>query len=309
LVLMFLLLYDIEGKKDPHGIRIRLVRALRRVGAFQFQRSCWVVESFDEHLISVLDELRRAGGSVKIMEWLPRTLDEILDGKRSKSVVLAPLSAEPVLEGWHEKIRSTLEHAGFKVAIVPVGESAAKALSRSRQHKTEKSISRIIDEISLMDMDGLILMNLGRSTQSGIIYVAQIISNTKLLKNMSSLPLIHIERLGRPDGAIILWNEVGGELLDAIKKAVQLEIIRPSVEIKRVTKEGEREIRQVLYAEPGDKIIVNGKVAGLCLTNQVYLIAENGRLVDIIGGKIFKGAAKKISFDSLATAIVKTVPA
>jgi hypothetical protein len=121
--------------------------------------------------------------------------------------------------------------------------------------------------------------------------------------------LIHIERLGRPDGAIILWNEVGGELLDAIKKAVQLEIIRPSVEIKRVTKEGEREIRQVLYAEPGDKIIVNGKVAGLCLTNQVYLIAENGRLVDIIGGKIFKGAAKKISFDSLATAIVKTVPA
>ncbi len=297
---MFLLLYDIEGKKDPHGIRIRLVRALRSVGAFQFQRSCWVVESFDDRLTSVLEELRRAGGSVKIMEWLPRTLDEVLEGKTSKKIVLAPLSAEPVLEGWHEKIRIALENAGFKVAT--------EALLRSGRQKTEKSHSRIIDEVSLMDIDGLVLLNHGRSTQSGLLYVAQIISNTKLLKNISSLPLIQIERAGRRDGAIILWNEVVGKLLDNVKKIVGLEVIHPSIEMKRISKEGKREIRQIQYAEPGDKIILNGKIVGKCLTNQVYLIAEKGRLIDIMGGKIFRGAARRVAFDSLATAIVKTVP-
>ncbi|MEM3881767.1 MAG: DUF2117 domain-containing protein [Candidatus Methanomethyliaceae archaeon] len=308
LINMFLLLYDIEGKKDPHGIRIRLVRALRGAKAFQLQRSSWIVEHFDDRLINVLDELRCAGGSVKLMEWLPRTVDDVLGHNMHKKIVLAPLSAEPVYEGWHDKIKSALESMGFKVTIVPVGESAAKALSRDRKLENEKSPSRILDEISLMDIDGLILLNFGRSTQSGILYVAQMISNTKLLKNIPSLPLIQVERPGKHDGAIILWNEPFIELLDVIKRTTAgLDVVRPSLEVKKISKEGNREIRQIQYAEVGDKIILNGQHIGVCLSNNVYLIAENGRLVDIIGGKMYK-RARNILLESLANAIVKTVP-
>ncbi|MCX8182427.1 MAG: DUF2117 domain-containing protein [Candidatus Methanomethyliaceae archaeon] len=304
---MFLLLYDIEGKKDPHGIRIRLVRALRGVGAFQIQRSSWIVEHFDDRLRKILDELRCAGGSVKIMEWLPRTINDALGYNLSKKIVLAPLSAEPVYEGWHEKIKSALESLGFKVMIVPVGESAAKALSKERKQKYEKSLSRLLDEISLMDIDGLVILNSGRSTQSGILYVAQMVSKTKLLKNIPSLPLVQVERSGKHDGAIILWNDSFAELLEAIKKATGLDIIRPSLEVKKVSKEGNREIRQIQYAEVGDKIIINGQQVGVCLSNNVYLIAENGRLAGIIGGKMYK-RAKSIIFESLAEVIVKTTP-
>ncbi|MGC8935769.1 MAG: DUF2117 domain-containing protein [Candidatus Methanomethylicaceae archaeon] len=309
---MFLLLYDIEGKRDPRGIRIRLIRALRSVNAFQLQRSSWIVESFDDRLIKIIEELRCAGGSVKIMEWLPRNLADTLGGRLSKKIVIAPLSSEPVLEGWLERIRYALEFAGFKVSIIPVGESAMKALYRevkNRVIKPEKPLSRILDEISIMDIDGLVLLNSGRSMQSGIMYVAQIISNTKLLKNMPSLPLIQIERYGRPDGTIIVWNESFEVLLEAIKKATSLGVLRPSLEIRKVSKEGNREIRQIQYAEYGDRIILNGKQVGICLSNSVYLIAENGRLVDIMGGKIFKRAARRVVFDSLANAIVKTLPA
>jgi len=304
---MFLLLYDIEGKKDPRGIRIRLVRALRGIDAFQLQRSCWIVEYFDDRLIKVLDELRHAGGSVKIMEWLPRSLDDIFGHKISKKFVLAPISAEPVLEGWHERVSSALESSGFHVKTIPVGESATKALYKTVKQKSQKTLSRVLDEISLMDIDGLILLNSGRSTQSGILYVAQMIYNTRLLKNIPNLPLIHIERAGKSDGAIILWNETYRELLEPIKKVTNLGILRPSLEIKKFSKEGNREIRQIQFAEIGDKIILNGKYVGTCLSNNVYLVAENGKLVDIIGGKLSK-AAKNIVVESLAKAIVKTLP-
>jgi len=81
--LMHLLLYDIEAKKDPHGIRIRLVRALRKSGAYQLHRSAWVINELSDALIGVIKEYRNAGGSVKITEWLPRMIGEVSPAKVS----------------------------------------------------------------------------------------------------------------------------------------------------------------------------------------------------------------------------------
>jgi hypothetical protein len=39
----------------------------------------------------------------------------------------------------------------------------------------------------------------------------------------------------------------------------------------------------------------------------VYLIGEKGKLVDLMGGKLFKREAKKISFDSISSVMVKTI--
>ena len=96
---MFLMLYDIEGKKDPHGIRIRLVRSLRKGGAFQLQRSAWLFDGFDEDLLRITNEFRRAGGSVKIMEWLPRTIGEVTkrDAGHARAIAVALL-------GWRAEL-------------------------------------------------------------------------------------------------------------------------------------------------------------------------------------------------------------
>lgn len=309
---LHLLFYDIETKKDPHGIRIRLVRELRRAGAIKVQRSAWVAETITPSLVRLIDEFRRAGGAFKIAEWLPRTLSEVSRDAKSMVISLAVFGCEPFHKGHHEKIRSVLERKyGCKVKLVPVGESAIKEYStitqkRARLQDAQKPISRTLDEAALDDTDALIIINYGRSGKSGIMYIAQVLARTSVLRNLTSLPLLQVERLGEADGAILVWNETGTALADFLKDELTMPIVRPSISLKRTTNIGERELRQIQFAMPGDAIVVNGVKIGTCLAEQVYLVAERGRIVEIIGGKALK-SIKKVRIDSLDSAIIKTV--
>jgi hypothetical protein len=298
---MYLILYDIEGKKDPHGIRIRLVRRLKKLEAFQLQKSSWIIDKIDDKLLKLIEEFREAGGSIKILEWLPRSLSEITGKIRKIALVIT--SVEIISEKWYEKISNLLREKNIKYITIPAGKEVGKFFLKN----IDKSLSRILDEVSLMDIDGIIILNNGRSTESGIIYIAQVISNTKILKNLTNFPLIHIERIGRKDGGIIVWNGENNELINIIKEVTGLSIIKPSIELMNISKIGSREIRKIHCAMPGDKIIVNNICIGICLSDQVYLIAENGKIIDIIGGKLNKKAARKISFDSLSKVIIKTI--
>ncbi|MCQ5341280.1 MAG: DUF2117 domain-containing protein [Candidatus Methanomethylicia archaeon] len=298
---MYLILYDIEGKKDPHGIRIRLVRRLKKLEAFQLQKSSWIIEKIDDKLLKLIEEFREAGGSIKILEWLPRSLSEITG--KIKKIALVITSVEIISEKWNGKISNLLREKNIKYITIPAGKEVGKFFLKN----VDKSLSRILDEVSLMDIDGIIILNNGRSTESGIIYIAQAISNTKILKNLTNFPLIHIERIGRKDGSIIVWNGGNNELVSIIKEMTGLNVIKPSIELMNISKIGSREIRKIHCAMPGDKIIVNDICIGICLSDQVYLIAENGRIIDIMGGKLNKKAANKISFDSLSKVIIKTI--
>ncbi|MEM2178448.1 MAG: DUF2117 domain-containing protein [Candidatus Methanomethylicaceae archaeon] len=301
---MYLLIYDIEGKKDPHGIRIRLVRTLRKMNAFQLQKSSWIIEEFNDNLISLINEIRKVGGSVKIIEWIPKTLNEIIGGNEIQRIAITPISIEPILEKWHEKIALTLKNNGIDVIIIPASKKARELLSYNNE---EKSISRMLDEIALMDIDGIIVLNCGRSVNSGIIFMAQILSNTKILKNLINLPLIHIERIGKEDGVILVWNSENKKLLDIIKKITNLKVMKPTPEVKNIYKSQNKEIRKIHYVEPGDKIIVNGIYIGKCLSDQVYIIAKEGKIIDILGGKIFKKGIEKLKFNSLSDLVIKTI--
>lgn len=312
---MFLMLYDIETKKDPHGIRVRLVRSLRRGGAFQLQKSAWILEEFNDDVLRVTDEFRRAGGSVKIAEWLPRSVGEV-SGKgttQSKVIALAIMGSEPVIEGWHDVVKGILERLSYKVLIKGVSESAVVELVKGirAQHGPylvgKKTNSRMLDEVSLLDVDGVVLLNCGRSAQSGVIFGSQTIANTKILKNMTSMPLIQVERPGKIDGVLLAWNESGKELGGSMAAEIGVPLITPSLEAKMITKAGGREVRQIHFASIGDTVVVNGYKVGVCLVDQVYLIGENGRLVDLMGGKIFKREARKITFDSISSLMVKTI--
>jgi len=310
---LFLVIYDIEAKRDPHGIRIRLVRALRRSGALQIQRSVWIMETPTPDLLRILDEYRRAGGKIKLSEWLPRSIGEIAPAaKGMKKLFLAVIGAEPLIEKWHIKIGQLFEKMGYTVEVKPVSESAMVEYSKLSGERLdfssrEKTTSRLLDELVLDDLDALVILNSGRTSQSGITYVAQTLTKTKVLRSMTSLPVLQIESPGKPDSAAIIWNDSGRALAEEVAKELVIPAITPSLEIRKVTVNGEREIRQIQYAEIGDRIIVNGKEVGECLSEKVYLIAEGGRIVDIMGGRLFmKG--RKLKVDSLENAMIKTVP-
>jgi hypothetical protein len=314
---LFLLLYDIAVEKDPHGIRVRLVRSLRRNGAFQLQRSAWLVERLSEDVLSLADEYRAAGGSIKVSEWLPRTLSEVSakGAGHLRVVAVAPLGGEPISEGWHRRVKKLLEAMGYRTVLEPVGESAWTELRRRekapsrRQEKDSrgKSMSRALDEIALKDIDGIVLLNSGRSAQSGMVFGAQTIANTMILKGMTSLPMIQVERAGKDDGMVLIWNESGTPLGKRIAEEFRLTAIKPSLEAKIVTMEGGREVRQIHYARLGDEVIVNDHRVGVCLSDQVYLIAEGGTLVDIMGGKMRKKEAQRLRFGSISDVTVKTM--
>lgn len=314
---MFLILYDIPVKKDPHGIRVRLVRKLRKNGAFQLQRSVWLIERLSEEVLSMADEYRAAGGSIKVSEWLPRTLSEVSakGTGHMRILAIAPLGGEPIVEAWHKKTTKLVEGLGYRTVLKPVGENAWAELRRregeagrlQERESKGKSMSRILDEIALTDVDGIILLNSGRSAQSGMLFAAQTIANTLVLKGMTSLPFIQVERVGKPDGVVLIWNDSGGPLGKRIADDFGLSVLKPSLEAKIVTMEGGREVRQIHYARLGDEIIVNGRPVGVCLSEQVYLIAEKGRLVDIMGGRMNKRDAQRLSFGSIAEVTVKTV--
>jgi len=98
----------------------------------------------------------------------------------------------------HAALSKALEEMGFTVDVRPIGESASIALSkecgiRASLVQSSKSISRMLDEAVLCDLDALMILNSGRSVQSGIVFGAQTISNTRILKNMVSLPLMQVE--------------------------------------------------------------------------------------------------------------------
>lgn len=314
---MFLLLYDIPVEKDPHGIRVRLVRSLRRNGAFQLQRSAWLLERFSEDVLNIADEFREAGGSIKVSEWLPRTVSEVSSkgAGHLRVVAIAPMGGEPISEGWHRRAERLLEGLGYRTVMRPIGESAWTELRR-RETLAEraqgrdckgKSMSRALDEVALADIDGILLLNSGRSSQSGMLFGAQTIANTMILRGMTSLPLIQVERAGKDDGVVLVWNDSGTPLAKRIADDFGLDLIRPSLEAKIVTMEGGREVRQIHYARLGDEIVVNGHRVGVCLSEQVYLVAEGGKLVDIMGGKMKKKEAQRLNFTSISEVTVKTV--
>ncbi len=311
------MLYDIAVEDDPHGIRVRLVRSLRRSGALQLQRSAWLVERFTEEVLKIADEYRAAGGSIKVSEWLPRTLGEVAPkgADHLRIVAIVPLGAEPISEGWDRRARRLLEGMGHRTATMPIGESAWAEYCRGERSAGRRKdggykgrgVSRALDEIALKDIDGIVLINSGRSAQSGMLYGAQTIANTVITKGMTSLPLVQVERAGRSDGMVLIWNESGAQLGNRIAEGLGMAVIKPSLEAKMVTMEGGREVRQIHYARLGDEIIVNGHAIGVCLSDQVYLIAEGGTLVDIMGGKMRKREAKKIRFGSVSDITVKTI--
>jgi hypothetical protein len=260
-----------------------------------------------------IDELRGAGGALKISEWLPRTIHEGT-GKEpeSKIIILAVIGREPFHQGLHEKIKYILERElGCRVKLMPVGESAVKecgALFRRRVRSVdaEKPISKKLDEIALEDTDALVILNCGRSGKSGMMYMAQALARTSLLRNLTSLPMLQVERPGEPDSALIVWNESVGAIGEALSVELKAPVIKPSISMKKTTNVGYRELRQIHFARVGDSIIVDGLRVGICLSEQVFLVAEKGRIVDIIGGKILK-ASKRVKVDALDKALVKTV--
>jgi len=156
------------------------------------------------------------------------------------------------------------------------------------------------------NMDATVLANCGKTMVTGTVF-GQIVSS-KVERSV-----IQVERLGASDGRILLWRGVDGDKSPLVQYVAQyladhlvLKLQEMKKKIVPVDHAGGLDLRYVHGAKKGERIFVEGNVVGTVIGEQVVIVAQNGRIVDIKGAAIKKHGLTKIGYIDLETAYVKT---
>ena len=310
-----LLLYDIKLEVDPHGARVRLVRLLKKSGAIPLQRSTWLVHRVTPELSKIIHEIRALGGAVLLSEWKPIQLSRLKNGfKKLDQRHLAGLivhGPEIVDLGWAEKIYDFLKGTGAKIMAKiggTMGRTAVIDAKLDDKINTENPMlpSQVVNEFAKENVDLIIFLDHGKSIETGISLGMEVVEKAKLLR-LLKVPLIQIERPGGPDGGVIPWAGNARDITHWLASELGLKIVQPPVVTKRIEKKKGKIYRTILGVHPGEKILVNGFIVGGSLTEDVTLVAEKGRITDLIGGRLDPHGVKKIGEVNLMDATVKTL--
>jgi hypothetical protein len=264
----------------------------------------------------MIDEIRGLGGTFVFSEWKPIPLNRFrtedfrkLDSSYVVGVVVH--GPEIVDTGWAEKILDFIKGAKCEVRAKIGGTMGRIAVLDAKLDETidikqPMRPSQVIDEFERENVDLIILLNHGKSIETGISLGMEILENAKLIQ-LLKVPLFQIERPGELDGGVIPWTGNTGELVNWLASKLNLDIIQPPIITKRIEVKGSKTHRTLLGVHPGEKILINGNVIGESLSTNVTLIAENGKIIDIIGGQLNRHGLEKLGDVDLTKAIVKTL--
>ena len=154
---------------------------------------------------------------------------------------------------------------------------------------------------SLSWTDAVILLNCGKTIDSGIAFGRIVVSRTK-----PEVPIIQIECRLR-NGAVVPWNGAT-EWAEAIAGIMNLPIRMPppaqNVRLLR-THDGlmHRRIHNVM---PGETIRINGIVVGTAVSGDVEIVVDDCRIVNITGTRIKEHGIEKLERIDLKSALVRT---
>lgn len=312
---MYLLIYDIELKNDPHGARVRLVRLLRRFSAIQLQRSVWLIPDIPPNLTKILnDEIRQLRGTVLISEWKPKSLSDFkdapLDSLGKGNIIGVIIHGPDIIDnGWARKAINHFEAQGVKVLARLGGTMGRTAIIDAElEDKVDatESIqpSRILDDFVRKGVDAVFLLNHGKTVDSGILLGMGVLERSRLIKE-ANLPFFQIERPSESDGLVLPWLK-GGDLAVWIGKQFNLKVVEPPPIAKTIESNQEFIYRSVGGVLPGEKILVNGVVVGVSSSSSVVIAAKKGLIVDLIGGRLNKFGVKKLRKVDLVNASIKS---
>jgi len=168
--------------------------------------------------------------------------------------------------------------------------------------------SQSIDKISEYS-DVVFLINYGKSSVTGHAF------GYKVFHNCTGDPdLIQIERPGELDGTVIPWKDNLRDMADIVANELNLKVLNPSDVVEVMDTNGiynSTEDENIVYRKiagvaPDENIFLNGIVVGKSTSSDITLVAENGILTNIIGGKIKEHGVEKLGIIDLCIAVVKT---
>lgn len=159
----------------------------------------------------------------------------------------------------------------------------------------------------LSDNDILILMNYGKSKETGHTFGKIVVGRADIDK-----PIIQIERPGEKDGTILIWNKNAANsdeldnLINYLSEKLNLKVESCISEGLNTWKEGNKTFRKVHGVDKNETIMLNGIVIGKALENDITIVEEDGKIVDIINGEVKWHGVEKLGKIDLEKAIIKT---
>ncbi|NYB51934.1 MAG: DUF2117 domain-containing protein [Methanobacteriaceae archaeon] len=226
---------------------------------------------------------------------------------------------EIVDSGYAKKIMDLLEDYGTVHARLggTMGRTAVIDAHLEDRIDISKKLfpSQSVDIFNQEKCDVIFLINYGKSSVTGHAFGFKVYANSQ-----GKPPLIQMERPGENDGTVIAWRQDLQELAKDISKKLGLKLISPQNIRKKLFKEdpcqefitegtegnNNRICRNIAGVSPHENIFVNGIVIGKSTSSEVAIIAENGIITQLIGGKIKKHGVEKLGVVELDKAIIKT---
>jgi hypothetical protein len=214
--------------------------------------------------------------------------------------------------GFAEKILSLLGNYGIVKARLGGTMGRTAVIDAKLEDVIDISLkllpSQSIDKIS-KDSDVVFLINYGKSIVTGHAFGYKVMSRCK-----SDPDLIQIERPGESDGSVIPWKPHLNDMAEKVANDLNLKVISPSsvvdsMEINSLYNSTDDEnvvYRKIAGVSMDENIFLNGIVIGKSTSSDVTLIAKNGILTQILGGKIKEHGVEKLGRIELESAVVKT---
>ena len=158
-------------------------------------------------------------------------------------------------------------------------------------------------------VDVIFLLNYGKSDVTGQVFGYKVYNHYVEKVDDNSIPVIQIERPGEDDGSIISWNG-DLKLSEVLSQKLNLNVVSPeevyNSHIRQDDISDNMTCRVVHGVSPGENIMVNSVVIGKTDSDRLTLIAEDNRIVDIVGGTLKGHGVEKLGEVDLESAIIKT---
>jgi hypothetical protein len=196
--------------------------------------------------------------------------------------------AKKIIEILSKKGNVTSMIAGTMGKTAVIDAHMENTIDISRSLKPSECIEECIDT-----NDVIYLLNHGKNLETGLTFAGMVISR---LKRKEEKPIVHIERPGSIDGAVIPWNDLADEYAKNIANELDLSIVVASDNEKDtiLEMEGERVERHLTGVQPGEKILVNGIIVGSATSSEVSIVTEHGYLTQIKGGTMKEHGVEKL---------------
>jgi hypothetical protein len=156
------------------------------------------------------------------------------------------------------------------------------------------------------DREVLVLANCGKTSETGCVF-GQIVSS-RVRRSV-----IHVERPGLIDGSVILWRGADGDtsrdvlhVARHLSDRLSLKLVKKHKRELSVEQTDEVVTRHIYGARLGEPLLVQGMVVGTVVDEDVAVIVQRGRIVDIVGVATKTHGLEKIGNLDLSTAYVKT---